>query len=168
MDPRTGNPVFKSSLLEGLLNLPVVFPNAVVIGAPIYEKVFRNKIIGGVHACMNHNVGHKIAVAGHIIGKLIGSKISPEPELRVKIVDDPELDKINNLETRGTKAITDYLRGSKLKRIDLSYCNISYNAFQDLVEAANACKTLEYISIKGNSELEGRSFSFRAGLNLEN
>jgi len=74
-----------------------------------------------------------------------------KPEIATREVDDPELGKINNLGTRGTKAIADYLRDSKLEEIDLSYCNISSEAIQDLVEAANACKTLKSISIKGNS-----------------
>jgi len=97
-------------------------------------------------------IGACIGVATQrLIVRLCNSNESPEP--RIQMVDDPELDKSNNLGTIGTKAIADYLRGSKLKHIDLSYCNISSDAFLDLVEAANACQTLVRMNIEGNSEL---------------
>ena len=165
VDPKTGNHV-----LEGLSTARSVgFPaGGVVVDNPIYGGVPINGLMRTSHIAMIGGLGYIIGGVGNMIGKFIRSKISSEPELRTQIVDDPEFDKINNLGTRGTKEIADYLRGSRLRRIDLSYCNIDYNAFQDLVEATNACKTLEYISIKGNSELEGRSFSFRPGVNLEN
>ena len=100
------------------------------------------------------------------LGNSIRSTISPEPkpELRTQIVDDPELYKMNNLGTTGTKAIANYLRNSKLRHIDLSYCNIKSKGMKDLLNAANDCNTLTFIIMKGNSELEGRSLNFRSGL----
>jgi len=72
--------------------------------------------------------------------------------------------KSNNLGTTGTIAIAVYLKNSKLTGIDLSYCNISSEAIQYLVAAANACNTLKFINIKGNPKLKGIKPEFREGL----
>jgi len=75
--------------------------------------------------------------------------------------------KSNNLEIIGTIAIANYLRNSRLRRIDLSYCNISSEVIQYLVDAANACNTLKFINIKENPKLKGIKPKFRSGLNYE-
>ena len=157
----------------------------VAIGGAIFGAVVggidsgaRGALYGGVVGAVGGAVVGAVAgaVAGAVGGGIAGgikgaasnkyqainsnhSRRSARPELRTQIVDNPELDKINNLGNRGTKAIADYLRESKLTTIDLSYCNISPDAIQYLEEAANACTTLTSISVKGN--VEGRSLNFK-------
>jgi len=109
---------------------------------------------------------------GYILYRLIKSRNqpkveAPKPIIEIRYVDDPEFDKINDLGTIGTNAIADYLKDSKLTKIDLSYCNISLEAIDALVDAANACNPLMFISIKGNKDLKGKVFKFISGLECQ-
>jgi len=138
---------------------------------PRADKVSRSLIPAALGAIALGTVAAAIG-GGYAVYKLVNSRSqpkveAPKPTIEIRYVDDPELDKMNDLGIVGTNAIADYLKDSKLTKIDLSFCNISSEAIYALVYAANACNTLTFISIKGNKDLKGKEFNFRSGLECQ-
>lgn len=147
----------------------------IVVGASaavsMVSKAFTaTKIVSGLALVSTAGIvlGSLAAVAGG--GYLVYKKFikeSPEgslPSLGAEKVDDPNEGEQNDLGNQGTIAIANTLKNSSWERLDLSYCRISKEAIVPLVEAANTCGTLKFISIKGNPELAGRKCSFRSGI----
>jgi len=131
---------------------------AVALGAPHVVNFFKKKPIKAPHPGLL-----AVDVAVGVIATAIKHLAPKTKDISV----DSDLLSANNLGDQGTEAIADLLLYVDLERLDLSYCNVSIKPMSYFREIDNSRRTLKWLSLKGNPEINSSNCKFRGRSSLK-